>query len=112
MKKFEVRTTDEADEFLHSLPIQAQKKIAFNIMKIEMGIIDNGIFKKLEGSNIWEIRTLFFGIQYRLFSFWDTETDALIIATHGIIKKTQKTPDKEIEKAEALRKLYFANKNK
>ena len=34
----------------------------------------------------------------------------LVIATHGIIKKTQKTPNKEIAKAEAIRKEYFKNK--
>ena len=34
----------------------------------------------------------------------------LVIATHGIIKKTQKTPSKEIAKAEAIRKEYFKNK--
>ncbi|MBT9637511.1 type II toxin-antitoxin system RelE/ParE family toxin [Parabacteroides merdae] len=104
--------TDEANAFLKSLPIQAQKKIAYNAMKVEQGMIDNEIYKKLEGSNIWELRTLFNGIKYRLFAFWDTDIDALVIATHGIIKKTQKTPDKEIEKAEAIRKEYFNNKDK
>ena len=103
--------TDEADAFLKSLPVQAQKKIAFNVKKIEMGIMDNEIFKKLGDTEIWELRTLFNNVKYRLFAFWDTETDALIIATHGIVKKTQKTPTKEIEKAEAIRKEYFANKN-
>ena len=34
------------------------------------------------------------------------------IATHGIVKKTQKTPLKEITKAEEIRKEYFNNKNK
>ena len=34
----------------------------------------------------------------------------LVIATHGIIKKTQKTPNKEIAKAEAIRREYFKNK--
>lgn len=29
-----------------------------------------------------------------IFAFWDTQTDTLVIATHGIIKKTQKTPKK------------------
>lgn len=104
--------TDEANAFLKSLPIQAQKKIAYNAMKVEQGMIDNEIYKKLEGSNIWELRTLFNGIKYRLFTFWDTDIDALVIATHGIIKKTQKTPDREIEKAEAIRKEYFNNKDK
>lgn len=112
IRKFKVKTTDEADAFLKSLSVQVQKKIAFNVMKIEMGILDKELFKKLENTDIWEIRTLFNGTKYRLFAFWDTEADALIIATHGIIKKTQKTPKKEIAKAEAIRKDYFANKNK
>ena len=47
---------------------------------------------------------------YRLFAFWDKEKETLVIATHGIIKKTQKTPSKEIAKAEAIRKEYFKNK--
>lgn len=33
-----------------------------------------------------------------------------IVATHGIIKKTQKMPHKEILKAETIRKEYFKNK--
>ena len=37
----------------------------------------------------------------------DTQTDTLVIATHGIIKKTQKTPKKEIAKAERIRQEYF-----
>lgn len=68
------------------------------------------LFKKLEKSEIWEFRTLYNGIAYRLFAFWDTEEKALVVATHGIIKKTQKTPSKEIAKAEAIRKEYFKNK--
>lgn len=44
---------------------------------------------------------------YRLFAFWDTDTQTLVVATHGIIKKTQKTPKKEIARAEAIMKLYF-----
>jgi phage-related protein len=35
-----------------------------------------------------------------------------VVATHGIVKKTQKTPKSEIAKAEGIRKLYFENKNK
>ncbi len=36
---------------------------------------------------------------YRLFAFWDKDEETLVIATHGIIKKTQKTSPKEIAKA-------------
>lgn len=34
------------------------------------------------------------------------------IATHGIVKKTQKTPPKEIAKAEEIKKKYFELKEK
>ena len=36
-------------------------------------------------------------------AFLDTEEETLVIATHGIVKKTQKTPLKEITKAEEIR---------
>lgn len=73
--------------------------------------MDKELFKKLENSEIWEFRTLFNGNCYRLFSFWDTETETLVIATHGIVKKSQKTPQKEIAKAEEIRKQYFELKH-
>ena len=74
--------------------------------------IDSELFKKLDGTNIWEFRTLYNGISYRLLAFWDTEEETLVVATHGFVKKTDKTPLKEIRKAEAIRKEYFAEKSK
>ena len=44
------------------------------------------------------------------YLFWDNDEGALVIVTHGIIKKTQKTPSKEIAKAEAIMKEYFNDK--
>lgn len=102
---------DGARDFIASLSEKAQKKITYNLLRVEGGEMDKELFKKLENSEIWEFRTLFNGVCYRLFAFWDTEIEALVIATHGIVKKTQKTPKKEIEKAETIRKDYFNNKN-
>lgn len=65
----------------------------------------------MDNSDIWEFRTIFNGIAYRLFAFWDTSQRTLVVVTHGIIKKTQKKPKKEISKAETLMKQYFRNKN-
>lgn len=103
---------EEALAFLRSLPLKVQEKITYNYLKIEQGVMDKEIFKKLGNTDIWEFRTLFNGSCYRLFSFWDTETETWIIATHGIVKKTQKTPAKEIAKAEEMRKQYFRLKQK
>lgn len=109
--KIQVVLLDEALTFVRSLPLKIQQKITYNYKKIEHGIVDKELFKKLENSEIWEFRTLFNGNCYRLFSFWDTETGTLIVATHGIVKKTQKTPQKEIAKAEEIRQQYFELKH-
>lgn len=48
------------------------------------------------------------------WSFWDKDEmeQTLVIATHGINKKTKKTPKKEIDKAEDIRKQYLEYKHK
>lgn len=109
MSELRVVLMDEALSFVRSLPLKVQQKITYNYKKIEQGVMNKELFKKLENSEIWEFRTLFNGSYYRLFSFWDTET--LVIATHGIVKKSQKTPPKEITKAEEIRKKYFELKH-
>lgn len=100
----------EASAFIEKQPLKAQQKIYYNIFKVEEGVMEVEIFKKLENTEIWEFRTLYNGVCYRLLAFWDTDEDTLIIATHGIIKKTQKTPAKEIAKAENIRSEYFKHK--
>ncbi len=109
-KVLQVILSSEAVAFVRLQPLKAQQKIAYNIRKLECGVMDKELFKKLEGSEIWELRTLFDGICYRLFAFWDTEAETLVVATHGIVKKTQRTPQKEIGKAERIRQEYFNDK--
>lgn len=108
--RFKLILTEEADKFIKGLPKAAAIKIDGNIKRIQLGERNAELFKKLEGSNIWEFRTLYNGIAYRLFAFWDREEETFVIATHGIIKKTQKTPAKEIARAERIRKEYFEAK--
>jgi phage-related protein len=71
-------------------------------------VSDKELFKKLK-DEIWEFRTLFKKSHIRLFAFWDKtdKMDTVVITTHGIIKKTGKTPKSDIEKAERIRKSYF-----
>ena len=109
---FEVELLPGAIEFLENLEDRTREKIYYNIKKAQV-VNDNELFKKLNNF-IWEFRTLYNGKAYRLFSFWDTTsgTKTLVVATHGILKKTQKTPPKEIKKAEEIRKQYLDNKAK
>ena len=107
---FKLVLTREAEDFLRSLPLPARDKMTHNIQRIAKGERNSEIFKKLANTEIWEFRTLFNKMAYRLFAFWDTDEETLVIATHGIIMKTQKTSAKEIAKAETIRKEYFKNK--
>ncbi|MBP3744234.1 MAG: type II toxin-antitoxin system RelE/ParE family toxin [Prevotella sp.] len=105
---FEVTFMDEASEFLRTLADAPREKIYYNLNKVLGGVKDNDLFKKLDGSDgIWEFRTLYNGLQYRLLAFWDEHEKRLVVATHGFVKKTWKVPAKEIARAEALRKNYY-----
>jgi phage-related protein len=44
---------------------------------------------------------------------WDGESDSktLILCTHGLDKKTNKTPKSDIERATKIKKQYFKDKN-
>lgn len=106
-KKFEVVFLEQAIDFLENLDEKARKKIYYNLDKAKF-VNDPKLFKKLT-DDIWEFRTKFSGLQYRLFAFWDKteKTETLVISTHGIIKKVDKVPKAEIEKAKQIKKEYF-----
>lgn len=108
--KFEIELLPEVIDFLDDLDEKSRDKIYYNFKKSQF-INDSEIFKKLN-ENIWEFRTLYNGNSYRLFAFWDktSKMETLVISTHGIVKKTQKTPLNEITKAEEIRKEYFTHK--
>jgi phage-related protein len=112
IKRFETILLEEAFEFIEKQNFKARKKIFQNIRRAEQQS-DSKFFKKLT-DHIWEFRTLYSGIQYRLLAFWDKEDkpETLVLATHGIVKKTSKVDKKEIDKADKIRKRYFKNKKK
>ena len=107
MIKYEVRFMEPAKDFLDTLDNKSREKILFNIWK-SRETNDPELFKKISG-DIWEFRARFKNKQFRLLAFWDKrgEKETLVIATHGFVKKTQKTPRKEVDKAEQLRKDYL-----
>lgn len=107
-KNFEVIFLEQALEFLEELDLKTRQKIYYNIDKAKLGL-DPKRFKKLT-DEIWEFRTKYSGLQYRLFAFWDKtqKSETLVISTHGIVKKVDKVPKVEIEKAERIKKEYLA----
>lgn len=109
-KFFEIIFLGEAFEFLSGLERKHYEKILYNIRKAQVDR-DPELFKKLS-DDIWEFRTLYQGLQYRLLAFWDktSTTETLVVSTHGFIKKRSKVPDNEIQKAIQSRTKYFEEK--
>ena len=98
---------EEVDKFIAGLDLKTVKKVLYNIDLAEQ-TNDPKLFKKLQ-DDIWEFRTKYTGLQIRLLAFWD-KTDGketLVIATHGFIKKVDKVPKNEIERAIKIRKKHF-----
>jgi len=108
--RFRVEFLEEAKTFLDSLDEKSRAKILYNIWKAR-STNDKELFKKLQGE-IWEFRTMYNRTYYRLFAFWDKSEDTVVISTHGLIKKTDKTPKSELEMAERLRDRYLNEKSK
>jgi len=103
------RTTNgkcPVEEFLDSLPGKAAQKVVWVVKLLEdLDVIPAIYFSKMSGTdNIWECRIKQGSNIYRIFAFWKGNE---IILTHGFIKKTQKTPSNEIEKAENYKKDYL-----
>jgi phage-related protein len=106
---FKTRFLEEAENFIAGLDKKAAKKVFYNIDLPEQ-TNDPSLFKKLQ-KDIWEFRTKYGGQQIRLLAFWDKtkSKETLVFATHGFIKKVDKVPSNEIERAVNIRKRYFEN---
>ena len=98
------------EEFLDSLGPKQAQKVAWVLKLVkELPLVPRPYLKKLEGGDeLWEVRADFGGDAFRLLGFWDAGN--LIILTNGFAKKTQKTPNREIELAAQRRRDYLNRK--
>lgn len=97
-------------EFLDSLEMSVFQKViwTFELLKSQHRV-STDYLKKLKSSyDIWEVRVKKGSSAFRIFCFFDN--DELVVLTNGLIKKTQKTPKKDIERAERYKKDYFERK--
>ena len=115
MPKFEVEFYEKengeqpAKEFLLSLDKKMRAKLADTIMILQ----DNGYelrepYSKHLSEGIFELRAKQSSDITRVMYFF--YVDRHIILTNGFVKKTQKTPQSEIEKAKKYRADYLKRK--
>lgn len=107
LEYFKTIFLETADDFIKNLDAKTQKKLFYNVRLAEQSN-DPKIFKKLS-DEIWEFRVRFANKQIRLLAFWDKRNKerTLVVTTNGFIKKTQKTPKTDINKAIKIMNEYL-----
>lgn len=112
MKDFEIISYTKDDgsvpvmEFIKSQPNKMQAKILIEIELLEeYGNEMEGKYTKHLGDGIFELRVKFASDITRILYFF--HIGKKIILTNGFVKKTQKTPKKEIELAKKYRVDYL-----
>jgi phage-related protein len=102
----------EAESYHQNLPKEIQKKFTINFYKVKHGYRGDWFEKLKDSDGIFEFRVSGMNKFYRIFAFWDrTEAEeTLVVGTHGYDKKENRTPKKEIKKAERMKEQYFQSK--
>ena len=88
--------------------IQAKIEYVLDLVRFEKQV-PKKFYKLLENTDgIWEVRVITTFKNIRILCFLDEGN--LVVLTNCFLKKTQKTPKKEIRTAERLKKEYLIEK--
>ncbi len=97
-------------DFYKSQELKVQEKIEYvmDLVRYEKHVPEK-FFKNLENTKgIFEIRVITSFKSIRILCFFDK--GELVVLTNCFLKKSQKTPNKEIKMAEKLKKEYMNEK--
>ena len=95
-------------DFMASLSREEQLKIRRVLALFETEDLIPHHYIKYVGNGIFELRVSLPTRETRIFFIYDGET--LVVLLNCFVKKTQKTPKKEIEKANKLKREYEESK--
>ena len=100
------------EDFFNSLPAKVQDKIDYVLFLVTVADrIPSKFFEHLSGTDgLYEIRIEFESNIYRIFCCFDSGN--LVVLFNGFQKKSQKTPQSEIDKALKIKEEYFKLKSK
>ena len=93
---------------METLKEKEQEKIQYGLLLLKSQDRLPKKFVKLVRDGIYELRTEYGGNIYRVFFIFDD--GEIVVLFNGFQKKTQKTPQNEIEKAIKIKEAYYADK--
>ncbi len=94
-------------EFIAEQDTDTRERFRADLSRLARFNVELGapFLRKMEGRDFWELRTRGGGDAYRTFYF--AHTGKKFVLLHAFQKKSQKTPKKELETAEARMKDYL-----
>lgn len=95
-------------DFYQSIGDGAQRKVDYVLDMLKTKQRINEKFVKHIRDGVYELRALYDGNIYRAFFIFDGNN--IVMLFNGFQKKTQKTPQSEINKAIKLKNEYYASK--
>ena len=96
------------EAFMETLKEKEQEKIQYGLLLLKSQDRLPKKFVKLVRDGIYELRTEYGGNIFRVFFIFDDGN--VVMLFNGFQKKTQKTPQSEINKAIQIKKEYYAGK--
>ena len=98
------------EAFMKNLTIAQQQKVKYGLLLLKKQDRVSSKFVKYVGEGLFELRTEYEGNIFRTFFIYDR--GAVVVLLNGFQKKTQKTPYKEIEKAQSIKEAYYEGTRK
>jgi len=96
------------ERFMESLDEKTQEKVLYGLLLLKTQERLSSKFVKLIRDGLYELRTEYNSNIYRVFFIFDE--GHIVVLFNGFQKKTQKTPNKEIEKALQIKEAYYEDK--
>ena len=96
------------ERFMESLTTNEQKKVKYVLLLLKTQARLSKKFVKHLREGIYELRTTYNGNIYRVFFIFDDGN--IVVLFNGFQKKTQKTPENEVDLAIKIKERYYADK--
>ena len=95
--------------FINGLSEDAKRKVFYSIDMLKTQNRVSSKFVKYIREDVYELRAEYQGNIYRVFFIFDDGN--IVVLFNAFHKKTQKTPNREIQQAISLKDEYYAEKN-
>lgn len=93
------------EAFMKTLTLEQQQKVKYGLLLLKTQNRIPAKFVKHIEEGIYELRTEYEGNIFRTFFIFDS--DNVVVLFNGFKKKTQQTPQNEIDKAKLIKKAYY-----